>query len=71
MAWRRLLDQASRMSMDRVRWALDRIAQSDQDLKEGRIDGEKLSLELLVQDLASQASSATRSQRVSAAAGSS
>jgi DNA polymerase-3 subunit delta len=66
----RLLDQASRMSIDRVRWALDRIAQSDQDVKEGRLD-ERLSLELLVQDLASEASRATRSQRVSAAAGSS
>lgn len=67
----RLLDQASRMSMDKVRWALDRIAQSDHDLKEGRVDGEKLSLDLLVQDLASRASSAKRPQRVSAAAGSS
>ena len=66
----RLLEQASRISMERVRWALDRIAQSDQDVKEGRLD-EKLSLELLVQDLASEASTATRAQRVSAAAGSS
>jgi DNA polymerase-3 subunit delta len=66
----RLLEQASRVSLERVRWALDRIAQSDLDVKEGRLD-EKLSLELLVQDLASDASTATRPQRVSAAAGSS
>ena len=66
----RLLEQASRVSLQRVRWALDRIAQSDQDVKEGRLD-EKLSLELLVQDLASEAFGAARRQRVSAAAGSS
>ena len=66
----RLLEQASRVSIEGVRWALDRIAQSDQDVKEGRLD-ENLSLELLVQDLASEASSAARRQRVSAAAGSS
>jgi DNA polymerase-3 subunit delta len=66
----RLHEQASRVSMERVSWALDRIAQSDQDVKEGRLD-ERLSLELLVQDLASEASRVSRSQRVSAAAGSS
>jgi DNA polymerase-3 subunit delta len=48
----RLLEQASRTSAERVRGALDRIAQTDQDVKEGRLDSEVVSLELLVHDLA-------------------
>jgi DNA polymerase-3 subunit delta len=62
----RILDQASRLSMDQVRWSLDRIAQSDQDVKEGLLD-EKVSLELLVNDLAA-APGRAQNQRVSAAA---
>jgi DNA polymerase-3 subunit delta len=68
----RLLDQASRMSIERVRWALDRIAQSDHDLKEGLYESEQLALDLLVQDLALEPDWGTaRSQRVSAPARSS
>lgn len=48
----RLLDQVSRYPMRRVRRALDRIAQADYDVKQG-LQEEELSLELLVQDLAS------------------
>jgi len=48
----RLLDQVSRYPMRRVRWALDRIAQADYDVKQG-LQEEELSIELLVQDLAS------------------
>jgi DNA polymerase III subunit delta len=66
----RLLEQASRMSAELVRGALDRIAQTDQDVKEGRFDSEVVSLELLVHDLATDYSGAAGSQRVSAAAGS-
>lgn len=67
----RLLDQVHRYPSARVRWALDRIAQSDQDVKEG-LNDENVSLELLVHDLASPATvSGSNPQRVSAAAGSS
>jgi len=67
----RLLDQVHRYSSAGVRWALDRIAQSDQDVKEGLHD-EKVSLELLVHDLASPATApGAKPQRVSAAARSS
>jgi DNA polymerase III delta subunit len=62
----RLLEQASRLPVERVRWALNRMAQSDQDVKEGWHE-EAVSLELLVHDLASDAAGAARSQRVSAA----
>ena len=48
----RLLDQVSGYPMKRVRWALDRIAKADYDVKQG-LQEEELSLELLVQDLAS------------------
>jgi hypothetical protein len=65
----RLLDQASRTSVERVSRALDLIAQSDQDVKEGRFDNDRLALEILVQDLASEGRAS--GQRVSAASGSS
>jgi DNA polymerase III delta subunit len=48
----RLLDQVSRYPMRRVRWSLDRIAQADYNVKQG-LQEDELSLELLVQDLAS------------------
>ena len=51
-ALERLLDQVSRSPLPRVVWALDRIAQADYDVKQGIIDSEELSLELLVHDLA-------------------
>jgi DNA polymerase-3 subunit delta len=51
-ALERLLEQASRHSMSRARWALDRMAQSDYDVKQG-LEDEQLSLELLVQELTS------------------
>jgi len=52
-ALERLLDQVARHPMPRVLWALDRIAQADYDVKQGRYESEELSLELLVHDLAS------------------
>jgi DNA polymerase III subunit delta len=52
----RLLDQVSRYPMPRVTWALDRIAQADYGLKQGIVDQEELSLELLVHELAAPAS---------------
>lgn len=66
----RLVAQASRISVTQVRGALDRIAQTDQDVKEGRLDNEEVSLEVLVHDLATNFSGATGAQRVSAGAGS-
>src|SRR2546428_456718 len=51
-ALERLLDQVSRYPMPRVIWALDRIAQADFDVKQGILDQEELSLELLVHELA-------------------
>jgi DNA polymerase-3 subunit delta len=67
----RLLDQVRRYPSAGVRWALDRIAQSDQDVKEGRYD-ENVSLELLIHELASPATaSGSNPQRVSAVAASS
>ena len=54
-ALERLLDQVSRYPMPRVIWALDRIAQADYDVKQGMIDQEELSLELVVHDLSAPA----------------
>jgi DNA polymerase-3 subunit delta len=54
-ALERLLDQVSRYPMPRVIWALDRIAQADYDVKQGIIDQEELSLELVVHDLSAPA----------------
>ena len=56
-ALERLLDQVSRYPLPRVSWALDRIAQADYDVKQGMIDSEELTLELLVHELAAPASS--------------
>jgi DNA polymerase-3 subunit delta len=66
----RLLDQVARYPATGVRWALDRIARADYDVKQGVYD-EVLSLELLVQDLAAPTQAAGAGQRVSAPAGSS
>lgn len=63
----RLLDQASRSSMPGIRWALDRIARADYDVKQGIHDDEALALELLVQDLAVPPTVSGSGQRVSAA----
>jgi len=72
-ALERLLDQVSRYPMPRVIWALDRIAQADFDVKQGILDQEELSLELLVHELAepTPASQAAQSARTPALAGSS
>ncbi len=63
----RLLEQASRHSMVRVRWALDRLAEADYGVKQGMYD-EELALELVVHDLASpESASQPPGQRLSAA----
>jgi DNA polymerase III subunit delta len=61
----RLLDQVSRNPMERVRWALDRIAQADFDVKQGLYEYE-MGLELLVQELAAPDAERRPSQRLSA-----
>jgi DNA polymerase III subunit delta len=61
----RLLDQVSRYPLERVRWALDRIAQVEFDVKQGQYDYE-IGLELLVHELAAPDGGARRDQRVSA-----
>jgi DNA polymerase III delta subunit len=61
----RLLDQVSRHPMERVRWALDRIAQADFDVKQGLYEYE-MGLELLVQELAAPDAERRPAQRVSA-----
>jgi DNA polymerase III subunit delta len=61
----RLLDQVSRYPMERVRWALDRIAQADFDVKQGLYEYE-MGLELLVQELAAPDAERRPSQRLSA-----
>jgi len=61
----RLLDQAARYPMERVRWALDRIAQVDFDVKQGMYEYE-IGLELLVQELAAPDAERRPAQRVSA-----
>ncbi|MCH7809803.1 MAG: DNA polymerase III subunit delta [Chloroflexi bacterium] len=48
----RLLDQASRNSWPAIRWAYDRIIQSELDVKRGLMD-DRVALELVVQELAS------------------
>ena len=72
-ALERLLDQVSRYPMPRVVWALDCIARADWDVKQGIVDREELSLELLVHQLAAPApaSKAVQSTRAPAPAGSS
>ena len=49
----RLLDQASRNSWPTIRWAYDRIIQSELDVKRGLMDT-RVALELVVQELASR-----------------
>ena len=49
----RLLEQASRNSWLTIRWAYDRIIQSELDVKRGLMDAQ-VSLELVVQELASR-----------------
>jgi DNA polymerase-3 subunit delta len=61
----RLLDQASRYPMERVRRALERIAQVEFDIKQGQYDYE-IGLELLVHELSAPVGGARRDQRVSA-----
>jgi len=61
----RLLDQASRYPLERVRLALDRIAQVDFDVKQGMYEYE-IGLELVVQELASPEGDRRPAQRVSA-----
>jgi DNA polymerase III delta subunit len=46
----RLLDQVSRHPRERVRWALERIAKVDFDIKQGQYDYD-VGLELLVYEL--------------------
>jgi len=64
-ALERLLDQVSRYPMERVRWALDRIAQADFDVKQGLYEYE-MGLELLVQELAAPDAERRPTQRLSA-----
>jgi DNA polymerase-3 subunit delta len=61
----RLLDQVSRYPMERVRWALDRIAQTDFDVKQGLYEYE-MGLELLVHELAAPDAERRPAQRLSA-----
>ena len=49
----RLLEQASRNSWPTIRWAYDRIIQSELDVKRGLMD-DRVALELVVQELASR-----------------
>lgn len=49
----RLLDQASRYSLDAIRAAYDRLVQADADIKRGLLD-EQVAMELLVDDLAAR-----------------
>jgi DNA polymerase III subunit delta len=61
----RLLDQVSHYPMERVRRALERIAQVEFDVKQGQYDYE-IGLELLVHELSAPEVGARRDQRVSA-----
>jgi DNA polymerase-3 subunit delta len=61
----RLLDQVSRYPMERVRRALDRIAQADFDVKQGLYDYD-IGLELLVHELSAPDAERRPAQRLSA-----
>jgi DNA polymerase-3 subunit delta len=61
----RLLDQVSRYPMERVRRTLERIAQADFDVKQGKYDYE-IGLELLVHELAAPDTARRGDQRASA-----